>query len=345
MKIVEQGNRMYSKIELIEYYLPETVIINEDLAALRPGWQASKIEEKVGIRQRHISAKNETALDLAEKVCEKLFENNGYDRKKIDFVVLCTQSPDYFLPTSACILQSRLNLSTGIGAFDYKLGCSGYIYGLAIVNGLIQSDIASNILLVTSETYSKHIHPNDIALRSIFGDAATATIVSRCEIEGFKKFVLGTDGRDEYVNNLIVKNGGMRNPYNENAVVKIDESGNQYTDNNLYMNGPEIFNFTINTIPPLINSTLEKNDLKINDIDYFIFHQANKYMLNYLRKKMKIPEDKFHIDLSDTGNTVSSTIPIALNNCISKKIVQKGHKVLLCGFGVGYSWGATVIEI
>lgn len=336
---------MYSKIELIEYYLPETIITNEDLAALRPGWQASKIEEKVGIRQRHISAKNETALDLAEKACEKLIKNNGYDRKKIDFIVLCTQSPDYFLPTSACMLQSRLNLRTNIGAFDFNLGCSGYIYGLAIVKGLIQSSIAKNILLVTSETYSKYIYPNDIALRSIFGDAATATIVSSSEIEGIKNFVLGTDGRDEYASNLIVKNGGMRNPYNENAVVKADESGNQNTDNNLYMNGPEIFNFTINTVPPLVNSTLEKNDLKIEDINYFIFHQANKYMLNYLRKKLKISEEKFYIDLSDTGNTVSSSIPITLNNCISKKIVQKGQKVLLCGFGVGYSWGATVIEI
>lgn len=336
---------MASIIERIEYYLPEMIVTNEDLSALKPSWQAAKIEEKIGIKQRHISGKNETALDLAEKACEKLFKNNKFDRERVDFVVLCTQSPDYLLPTTACMLQSRLGLRTNIGAFDYNLGCSGFVYGLALASGFIEASIADNILLVTSETYSKHIHPNDIALRSIFGDAASATIVSKCDQNGIKKFVLGTDGRAEYANNLIVKNGGMRNRYNEKAEVFNDDAGNQYTDNNLYMNGPEIFNFTIKTVPNLINSTLEKNNLELKDINYFIFHQANKYMLNYLRKKLKIPENKFHIDMSMTGNTVSSTIPIALKNCISKGIVQKGDKLLLCGFGVGYSWGATIIEM
>jgi len=336
---------MPSRIEFIEFYLPKKVVTNEDLSIIRSDWQPAKIEEKVGVRQRHVCSQDETALDLAEKACEKLFENNNYDRSKIDFVLLCTQSPDYFLPTTACLLQSRLKLRTDIGALDFNLGCSGYIYGLGLARGLIEAGIAENILLVTSETYSKYIHYNDIALRSIFGDGATATIVSKSDSSGIKKLVLGTDGREEYANNLIVKNGGMRNRYNENAEVYTDESGNQYTDNNLYMNGPEIFNFTIQKVPPLISSTLEKNNLGLEDIDYFIFHQANKYMLNYLRKKIKIPEDKFYIDLTDTGNTVSSSIPIALKNCIEKQIVQRGEKILLCGFGVGYSWGATIIEI
>ncbi|NLU38973.1 MAG: ketoacyl-ACP synthase III [Bacteroidales bacterium] len=336
---------MPSKIELIEFYLPENVVTNEDLTKIRANWQPEKIEEKIGVRQRHVCAKNETGLDLAEKACEKLFENNEYDKSKIDFLILCTQSPDYFLPTTACLLQSRLKLRVNIGAFDYNLGCSGYIYGLGIASGLIEASIAENILLVTSETYSKHLHNNDIALRSIFGDAASATIVSKCDWNGIKKIVFGTDGRMDYANNLIVKNGGMRNPYNENAETYTDESGNQYTDNNLYMNGPGIFNFTIQTVPSLIYTTLEKNNLKLEDVDHFVFHQANKYMLNYLRKKLKISEEKFYIDLYDTGNTVSSSIPIALKNCISKKIVQKGAKVLICGFGVGYSWGATIVEI
>jgi 3-oxoacyl-[acyl-carrier-protein] synthase-3 len=336
---------MPCKIEMVEFYLPQAVVTNEDLIKIKTDWQASKIEEKIGVKQRHVSAENETALDLAQAACEKLFEKNNYDRNKIDFIILCTQSPDYYLPTTACLLQSRLNLNTNIGALDFNLGCSGFIYGLAISSGLLESGIANNILLVTAETYSKHINQNDIALRSIFGDAAAATLISKCEKDCIKKFVLGTDGRNEYAHNLIVKNGCMRSPYNIAAEIHTDEAGNKSTDNNLYMNGPEIFNFTIKTIPPLINDTLEKNSLKLEDVDFFIFHQANKYMLSYLRKKLKIPEDKFYIDLEETGNTVSSTIPIALKKCLMNGLIKEGQKILISGFGVGYSWGATIIEI
>jgi len=328
-------------IASIEYYLPEIIVDNAQLAQEFPEWAAEKIFDKIGIARRHVARKDETALDMAVKVSEVIFEN--YDKNKIDFILLCTQSPDYFLPTSACILQEKLGLPKNTGALDFNLGCSGFIYGLALAKGLITGNIANNVLLVTSETYSKHIHLKDKANRSIFGDGAAATIISRSERNGILEFELGTDGNG--MNNLIVPNGGFRAKFNIDEKDIVDDNGNVRNNNCLWMNGPEIFDFTIENVPPLVTRVLEKNMLSIETIDYVILHQANKYMLDYLRKKMKIPPGKFYQNMEETGNTVSSTIPIALKDCIEKGTVKSGSKVLLAGFGVGYSWGAVVIEI
>ena len=332
---------MGAKITNIEYYLPEQILTNEQLAKQFPDWSSEKIEKKVGIRERHVVREDETALDLALITGKKILKN--YDKDKIDFLILCTQSPDYYLPTSACILQNKLSLKTDIGAFDYNLGCSGFVYGLAMAKSLINSNIAKNILLITSETYTKHIHPKDKSNRTIFGDAAAATIIEKSEEEQIGEFVLGTDGSG-YMN-LIVPNGGLRNRYNDNAKEIDDGSGNIRTGNNLYMNGPEIFNFTIKAVPKVVSETLEKNSIALEDLDYIIFHQANKYMNEYLRKKINIPKDKFYLNLLHTGNTVSATIPIAIKDALDNKLIIKGDKVLLVGFGVGYSWGGTIITI
>lgn len=329
------------KITNIEYYLPEKIITNDDLEKEFPDWSSDKIEKKIGIRERHIVKNNETALDLALKAADKVLRN--YNKDKVDFLILCTQSPDYYLPTSACILQNKLGLKTDIGAFDYNLGCSGFIYGLALAKGLILSNIASNILLITSETYTKHIHRKDKGNRTIFGDAAAATIVEKSETEQIDEFVLGTDGSG--YKNLIVPNGGLRNRYNPSAQEIVDDSGNIRTDNNLYMNGPEIFNFTIKAVPKVVAETLVKNNITLDDLDYVIFHQANKYMNEYLRKKINIPKEKFYLNLLHTGNTVSATIPIAIKDALDNKLIKKEDKVLLVGFGVGYSWGGTIITI
>lgn len=332
---------MGSKINQISYYLPSKILTNNEMEQMFPEWNASKIEEKIGIRERHIVSEDETALDLGCEAAKKLFVN--FDKSQIDFILFCTQSPDYFLPSTACLLQQKLELRTDIGAIDFNLGCSGFIYGLSIAKGLIHTGVAKNVLLVTSETYSKHIHPNDKANRSIFGDGAAATVISYSENEKIFEFTLGTDGSGQ--NNLIVPTGGMRKKNIPDGKVWIDDGGNFSSDNNLFMNGPEIFNFTIESIPSVIQNALVKNNTTIDNIDYFIFHQANKFMLDYLRKKIKIPREKFYNNLLTTGNTVSSTIPIALKDSINNSIVKSEDKVLLCGFGVGYSWGATVIKI
>lgn len=344
---MSRGGRVHFKIAInmayikaISYYLPEKTVTNEQLVAEFPEWTVEKIVEKVGVKQRHIAA-DETISDMAVKASEKLFaENPEVDRKSIDFVLVCTQSPDYFLPSTACMVQDRLGLSTKCGAFDFNLGCSGYEYGLAAVKGFIESGIAMNVLFITSEAYNKHLHPRDKGNRTIFGDAATATLISN---EGFAEigdFVLGTDGSG--AENLIVRTGGMAHPEKANDLV-FDEDGNPRSSDYLYMNGGEIFSFTLLTVPKMVKQTLEKNNLTKDDIDLYVFHQANKFMLNHLRKKLKIEEDKFFINMDNIGNTVSSTVPIALADAKSEGKL-KGN-VLIAGFGVGLSWGATILKI
>ena len=331
---------MGSRITHVEYFLPEQVLSNDDLKNVFPSIDLGKIE-KIGIHSRHIASDKETSLDLAYHAAIKLFDK--IDKTKIDYLLLCTQTPDYFLPTSACILQDRLGLRKNIGALDFNLGCSGYVYGLSLAKGLIEGGIASNVLLLTGETYSKLLNEEDRGNRSIFGDAGSATIISKSEDNKIFNFELGTDGAG--AENLIVKNGALKNKTDTAPKIKEYGSNNCYTDNDLYMNGPEIFNFTIKNIPSLVEQTLAKNNMLIDDMSYVIFHQANKFMLGYLRKKIKIPENKFYVNLETVGNTVSNTIPIALKDSIEKGHVKEGDKVLLCGFGVGYSMGATIIEL
>lgn len=330
---------MQAFIKAISYYLPETVLSNEELNSVHPEWGVDKIETKTGIKNRHIAAEDEYCSDMALKAAEQVFkENQDISKQEIDFILYCTQSPDYFLPTTACILQDRLGIPVNCGALDFNLGCSGYVYGLGLAKGLICSGMAKNVLLITSETYSKYISKSDKSNKTIFGDGASATIVSISGRGLIKEFSFGTDGKG--ANNLIVKEGARRFP-----LITVDQSTANRIETNkpcLYMNGPEIFSFTSSAVPTLITDTLQKNDLLIDDIDLFIFHQANQFMLEHLRKKIGIPKEKFFLFLQDCGNTVSSTIPIALKEAMRQS--KASGKILLAGFGVGYSWGGTVLE-
>lgn len=333
---------MNAYIKDITYYLPQLVVTNEDIIEDFPEWSVEKIAAKIGVDERHIAASDETAVDMAYKAAESLFCKGKVKKEEIDFIILCTQSPDYKLPTSACVLQHRLGLDTNVGAFDYNLGCSGYIYGLAIAKGLVTGGIARNVLLLTAETYNKYLHPRDKGNRTIFGDAATATVVS---MEGFAEigsFSLGTDGSG--AENLIIHTGMSRNPLKADDLC-YDENGNPISSDFLYMNGAEIFTFTQHNVPIVVAETLQVNQLQKDDIDLFVFHQANKYMLNFLRKKMKIDETHFYIDMSKVGNTVSSSIPLAMDSAMRKGVLRGGMRVLLSGFGVGYSWGGCVLSL
>lgn len=331
---------MDAYIKAITYYLPERAVSNEELVAEFPEWTVEKVASKVGIRERRVAACGETAADMAVRAAERLFdENAALSRSDIDFVLFCTQSPDYFLPTSACIIQNRLGLSTGTGALDFNLGCSGYVYGLCLAKGLISSGAATNVLLLTAETYSKYLHPRDKGNRTIFGDAASATVVSG---EGFARigaFALGTDGRG--ADNLIVRSGCARHPGKAGDLV-FDEHGNPRSADYLFMDGAEIFNFTIEAVPALVSATLANNFLGPEDVDLYVFHQANRYMMDFLRKKLRIVADKFYYCLENVGNTVSSTVPIALVHALGEDRLH--GNVLLAGFGVGYSWAGTVLR-
>ena len=327
-------------IKSISYYVPAQVLSNESLVRDFPEWTVEKVASKVGIHQRYISSDNETAGDMALKAAEKLFNEHNINRDDIDFVLLCTQSPDYYLPSTSCILQDKLGLRQDIGAFDFNLGCSGFVYGLSVAKGLVAAGIAKNILLLTSETYTKYLHPKDKGNRTIFGDAAAATLVSDSGFAEIGEFVLGTDGSG--YEQLIVKSGASRNPMLQNDL-HFDDNCNPISSDYLYMNGSDIFTFTIERVPKMIQDLLNTSKLCKEDITLFIPHQANLYMLEFLRKKMKIEKDKYYINLENFGNTVSSTIPIAMYEAqIEGKL---SGKVLLAGFGVGFSWGSVILEI
>jgi len=326
----------------ISYYLPEKILTNDELTLIYEDWTPEKIYNKTGIKSRHIANKDEYVSDLAVKASANLFREYNINPKDIDFILLATQSPDYLIPTTACIVQDRLGIPQSAGALDYNLGCSAYIYGLALSKSLISAGIARHILLIMAETYSKHIHPMDKSTRTIFGDGAAATYITKSELDNIGEFVLNTDGSG--FNHLIIPSSGLKMKNSKKMKNDIiGEDGSVRTDENLYMNGPEIFNFTIKAIPATVNEALLKNNLTFDDIDLFVFHQANKYMLDYLKKKIKIPDEKFYINLSETGNTVSASIPIALKMAEQEGKLKKGQKVMLVGFGVGLSWGATII--
>lgn len=332
---------MGAQIKKIEYVFPEVMITNEDLKKDFPDYDFERFEEKVGIKRRYIVSEDETALDLAEKACNKLFKN--FDKEKIDYILYCTQSPEYFLPTTACILQDRLGLRKNIGALDFNLGCSGFTYGVNLANALILSGQVENVLLVTAETYSKFIHPKDKTNKSIFGDAAAATLISKTEDDNILKFKFGTDGSG--YDKLIVKNGCSKFPLDPDAEQINYGTDNIYTDNHLYMNGPEVFNFTTKVIPDFVKEIMADNKLEIEKVDQFVFHQANSFMLDFLRKRVKIPKENFYNDLSDGGNTVSCTIPIALKRYTDSLDECKHLTIGIVGFGVGLSWSGGIIKI
>lgn len=333
-------------IKGIKSYLPIQKLTNEKLCEEYPDWNVEKIYDKTGISTRAIAGKDECVSDLAVAAAEKLFAEGICRKEEIEFLMLCTQSPDYFLPTTACIVQDRLGLPTGCGAFDFNLGCSGYIYGLSVVKGMIEAGIIKNALLITSETYTKYLHPSDRSVRTIFGDGASATFVASTENdeELIGPFIFGTDGSG--ANELIVPAGGSRMPISPDTALEEAFDGGIYrSPQNLYMDGAEIFNFTIRTVPATVRNLLVKANKSIDAVDMFIFHQANRFMLESLRKKIKIPEEKFCINNEHYGNTVSSTIPMALEIELDKGNIKKGDVVMLVGFGVGLSWAATVIKI
>ena len=335
--------RIRAAIKAISTFLPATTLTNEQLAEEFGDWDASKIYEKTGIAQRHIAASDECASDLGVAAAQKLFESGACAPADIDFLLFCTQSPDYFLPTTACTMQHRLGLRTDSGAIDFNQGCSGFVYGLSLAKSLIESGTSRTVLLITAETYSKFINPQDRGVRTIFGDGAAATLVGALESETelLGPFIFGTDGRG--AQELIVPAGGSRKGVSVYLAASTEHE-EWRTERDLYMNGPEIFNFTLKTVPHAVNQLLEKCARRQEEIDFFILHQANKFMLESLRRKMKIPAEKFWIEMEAYGNTVSSTIPIALTAAREQERIQSGDRVALVGFGVGYSWGATLFR-
>jgi 3-oxoacyl-[acyl-carrier-protein] synthase-3 len=327
-----------ASIRAISFFLPANVLSNDDLEKMDSGWTAAQIEDKLGIVERRVAGPGECASDLAFKAAERMFASGVCAAGDVDYLLLCTQTPDYLLPTTACLLQSRLGLGTHVGAIDVNQGCSGYIYALGLAHGLIESAQARNVLVLTADTYSRLLAPADFSVRSLFGDGATATLVSDVSAEqrSLGPFVYGTDG--EGGPNLILRDLSLR----ERSLAAADPR--PLGADALKMDGPEIFTFAVSVVPPLVAQLLQRAGVSLAEVDLFVFHQANGYILEKLRKKIGVPEEKFVVAMRHTGNTVSSTIPLALHAAMRDRRLLPGKRVVLVGFGVGYSWGATMVR-
>jgi 3-oxoacyl-[acyl-carrier-protein] synthase-3 len=325
----------YAAVGPIAVHLPERVETNAQLKAEFPNWDLDLIYEKTGIASRHIAAEGECASDLAVHAAQRLFHEHDVDPRSVDFVLLCTQTPDYPLPTTACLLQSRLGLKTSVGAIDFNLGCSGYVYGLSLADGLIQSGAARRVLLLTAETYSKYIHPADRSLRTIFGDGAAATLIEGVDEPTLSAFQFGTDGTG--ADTLLVTKGGARP-----AEQAIKPRHRQRWESALYMDGPSLINFTVAAIPTLVTNILASAKLSDADVDLYLFHQATLKMLDQLRERMGIRRERLPIVLEQVGNTVSSTIPILIDTLRKQGRLKRGMKNMLVGFGVGWSWAGCM---
>lgn len=332
-------------IDKISYYLPENCLSNNDLLQLFPDESFKNRLEQLGIKNRHFVQDGMTASDMAVLAAENLFRTHDIDRKEVGFVLFCAQEFDYYTPTTACVIQNRLHLKNNCGALDFNLGCTGFVYGLSIAKGLIESGVADTILLLTASSITRKLHPGDRSSRSLFGDGAAATLIRSGQDSGeIGQFELGTDGASH--EKIIIRDGAGRNPLNEASSTAFeDEFGNLSSPKNVYMDGMGIFHFSNKIVPDLVRKTLEKNSISMEAIDLVVFHQANGFLLETLRKKIGIPEEKFFVSLAETGNTVSSTIPIALHEAMQQGKAKKGDAVVLIAFGVGLSWAGTVVRL
>jgi 3-oxoacyl-[acyl-carrier-protein] synthase-3 len=336
---------MPAYIKAISYHLPEKVFTNEDFFRAFPDSVAQKDNyTRIGVNERRIVEKNVTASDLATDAANALFREHHINPSEIDFLLFCALEFDHTFPASVSFIQEKLGLPVSCGAVDYSLGCSGYVYGLAMAKGLVESVGMKNVLLLTSSTLTKKIHEKDRSSRFVFGDAAAATLISSRNTAGMSSFVFGTDGK--MADRIIIRDGGARHPVSATSYIeRTNEHGNITTDANLYMDGAAVFHFGLKTVPRMINELLAKEKLNISDIDLFIFHQANLFLIDTIRTKLKIPGEKVFNHISKVGNTVAASIPVTLNEAIKAGKAQPGQKILLAGFGVGLSWAATIVEL
>ena len=312
------------------------------------GWSDLKIKRlkrDVGINKRHITLKDECASDLCEHAANFLISRLGYDPRTIDCLLLVTQTPDYFQPATSCVLHGRLGLSKSCAAFDINLGCSGYVYGLWLSSMMISSGNCKRVLMLAGDTISRCVSPYDRAVAPLFGDAGSATIIENSSDDHQITFALHSDGKG--YKHLIIPAGAFRNRHSaETARITERENGNARSEEHLYMNGAEIFNFSIRDVPPLIKEVLSVSDWDKEEVDYFILHQATTFIIKNIARRLKVPLEKVPYDVFEKyGNQSSASIPATICENLSSIIRDKSMKVILAGFGVGLSWAACALSL
>jgi 3-oxoacyl-[acyl-carrier-protein] synthase-3 len=328
-------------IEAIASAIPS---VHQDVGeiARQCGAEIDFIRDKVGVSERYILGPEETGIGLAAKACEALFAKVNLTAEDIGLVVFVTQNPDQRLPQNSAGLAAHLGLPKTCASFDVALGCSGFVYGLAITESFVAMHGIKNAILVTCDPYSRIMAPEDKNTNAVFGDAATATLITgtgtRTTITGLD---FGTDGSGGDA--IRITAGGAAEP-----LVSLDQADGvnlqSRVDHSLFMDGRAVFNFVNSTVPGSIKASLDKSGTTMEEIDWFALHQGSSYMLDALTRRARIPAEKVLKNIHRYGNTVSSTIPLLLEELLEERTLDMGGKVLISGFGVGLSWATGIIN-
>ena len=330
------------QIRAVNAWLPKEVLEMTALSSLYGENEVLNIMKTTGVERVRIAESGMTSSDMCQKSAEHLFEQEGFDRKDIDGLVFVSQTTDWLLPSTAIALQDRLGLSQDLVCMDVHYGCSGYIYGLFQAATWIATGACQNVLVLAGDTTSRMINPHDKSLRLVFGDCGTATIVSKGDTPmGFR---IQSDGSG--ADRLIVPAGGFRLPSSEKtSVLEWDEDKNGRTQNDLFMDGMAIFNFAITKVHKQVNALLEDMAWSKEDVGFYGLHQANEFMVNYVRKKIKIGPELAPVNVKNYGNTGPATLPLLLSDLCSSDHSYNLAKTIMCGFGVGLSWGSVAADL
>lgn len=322
--------------------VPEQMTSVEQFAGKADFEAIQKISASLGIVQRPTAPQDICASDLCAAAAERLLQRIGWTRDSVEILVFLSQTPDYALPATACVLQQRLGLSTGCAAFDVNLGCSGFPYGLWLVSQLISAGQLKRALLLVGDTLSRRVSPQDSATAHLFGDSGTATAVEFDPTASDMNFVMGTDGCGAA--HLIVPAGESRRPHDQKSDQRtVRADGGIRSDEEISMNGPEVFSFTLKEVPALAKQTLQQAGWSLENVDSVVMHQANTFMLNHLGKRLKLPKEKMPLSLQEFGNTSCASIPVTMAACLSESLTTSAQKLMLLGFGVGFSWAGAAI--
>ena len=323
--------------------VPKTVIDNYhyDLD-IWPEDEVKKVVDKVGVVERRFVDDNTCASDLCFAAAEKLIADNNIDRSEIDLLVFLSQTPDYRMPATSILLQDRLGLPMTTMAFDIQLGCSGFINSLSVVYAMMQNQGFHKALLLDGETRSKVYSRKDRREAFIFGDAGVAALIERDEKFGKSHFSLNSDGSRG--NLIMIPGGGYRNMSSVETLKEkvVDEYGNIRTDENGYMNGADVFNFVIVEVPKDIKRLMAASGEDIQHMDYYVFHQANAFINNYIAKKMKLDKERIPWTIQKYGNTSSVSVPLTIVSELKDKMAGM-KKLMLSAFGVGMAWATAIV--
>lgn len=328
-------------IKAMSACVPPDVVYNKDLGYLIPEEEIEKTINNIGIEQRRIAAPDVMASDLCYKAAVKLMEDNGIEPDSIDVLLFMSQTADYRIPATSCILQHRLGLSRDTMCFDISLGCSGYLFALSTAFAYASMEGVNRVLLLDGETFSKIVNRRDKVDWPLYGDAGTATLIEKGDY-GQSSFLFYTDGSGE---DKLKIHAGMRNPITPDSCVERErEEGNIRTDLEVFMDGMDVFNFAISKVPKSIKQLLKENEMTIDDVDYLVFHQANRFMMDFFVKKLKIAPERVPYCISKYGNTSSASVPLTIASELSGRL-EEPSTMMLSAFGAGLSWGAAILHM